>query len=359
MRRRQDSLDARRPRAVPPAGRGGQPRVVPDRAVHLGRRRRRPPRTGPRTSAAGARHPRRSARATAACGVAPSRSLSAAERAWRARARAADAAARRRPRRLRRGGARRSTPAWPTTWRPTAAGGCWRARRCSRTSSRASAAPTPPGARRSAASTGSPSSAATAPSPSPADLLRAGRGPPARGGAGRLPGPGDRWRPRGRPSTGRLADIEADSAAGDADRVFAGLLVLRGIGPSTAGFIILLMGHYDRPSIDSATIRVARERWFDGARPTPRQVAGASRPPGDFAGLVLAWATLRAWQRTAGLTDDWGVRRGRADGAPGRAGRPAAARRRPRCGRPPSAPRPRRGGRAAPGRRARRVSWRA
>ena len=103
---------------------------------------------------------------------------------------------------------------------------------------------------------------------------------------------------------GTLADIEADSAAGDEDRVYAGLLGLSGIGPATAGFILLLMGHFSRPSIDSATIRVAAERWFDGRRPTPREVARRVEPAGDFAGLVIAWSTLRSWQRATGLTAD-------------------------------------------------------
>ena len=102
---------------------------------------------------------------------------------------------------------------------------------------------------------------------------------------------------------GTLADIEADSAAGDEERVYRSLLSLTGIGPATAGFILLLMGHFGRPSIDSATIRVATERWFDGKRPTPRQVERRIAPAGEFAGLVLAWATLRSWQRTAGLVD--------------------------------------------------------
>jgi 3-methyladenine DNA glycosylase/8-oxoguanine DNA glycosylase len=100
---------------------------------------------------------------------------------------------------------------------------------------------------------------------------------------------------------GTLADIEADSAGGDADRVYAGLLRLSGIGPATAGFVILLMGHYGRPSIDSATIRVTADRWFGGARPTPRDVAARVAPAGDFQGLVLAWTTLRVWQRESGL----------------------------------------------------------
>ncbi len=103
---------------------------------------------------------------------------------------------------------------------------------------------------------------------------------------------------------GTLADIEADSAAGDEGRVYAGLLGLTGIGPSTAGFILLLMGHFSRPSIDSASIRVAAERWFGGRRPTPREVARRVEPAGEFAGLVMAWSTLRAWQRSTGLTAD-------------------------------------------------------
>lgn len=100
---------------------------------------------------------------------------------------------------------------------------------------------------------------------------------------------------------GRLAEIEADSAAGDAPRVVMGLRALPGIGPATAGFLALLMGHYDHPSIDSATIRVARASWFDGVRPSPREVAERIAPAGRFRGLVVAWATLRTWQRESGL----------------------------------------------------------
>lgn len=100
---------------------------------------------------------------------------------------------------------------------------------------------------------------------------------------------------------GTLADIEADFAAGDGERVHAGLVALAGVGPATAGFVLLLMGHYDRPSIDSAAIRAAADRWFGGARPTPREVLGRIAPAGRYRGLVLAWATLRAWQRETGL----------------------------------------------------------
>jgi 3-methyladenine DNA glycosylase/8-oxoguanine DNA glycosylase len=101
---------------------------------------------------------------------------------------------------------------------------------------------------------------------------------------------------------GTLAEIEADSAAADGERVHARLQELAGVGPATAGFLVLLMGHFDRPAVDSATIRAATAAWFGGRRPTPRQVVARVAPAGDFAGLVLAWSTLRAWQRETGLT---------------------------------------------------------
>ena len=136
--------------------------------------------------------------------------------------------------------------------------------------------------------------------PGPADLLRAGADhlravvrvgyrAPAILGAARAA------------IDGTLAEIEAASAAGDGDRVYAGLVALPGVGPATAGFVILLMGHYDRPSIDSSTLRVAADRWFDGVRPRPRDVAHRIAPAGSYRGLVLAWATLRVWQRETGL----------------------------------------------------------
>jgi 3-methyladenine DNA glycosylase/8-oxoguanine DNA glycosylase len=101
---------------------------------------------------------------------------------------------------------------------------------------------------------------------------------------------------------GTLAEIHRDSAAGDTDRTEAGLRRLAGIGPATSGFLLLLLGHYDRPSVDSATLRVASREWFAGRRPTPREVLRRVAPAGRYSGLVLAWSTLRAWQREMGFT---------------------------------------------------------
>ena len=138
--------------------------------------------------------------------------------------------------------------------------------------------------------------------PTPADLLRAGEdGLRERARVGyRAPSLAAAARAA---IDGRLREIETDSDAGDVERVYAGLIGLPGVGPATAGFMLLLMGHFARPSIDSATIRVATENWFDGRRPTPREVREHIAPAGAFAGLVVAWATLRSWQRTTGLAD--------------------------------------------------------
>jgi 3-methyladenine DNA glycosylase/8-oxoguanine DNA glycosylase len=100
---------------------------------------------------------------------------------------------------------------------------------------------------------------------------------------------------------GTLTEIDHDSAGGDTDRTEAGLRRLAGIGPATSGFLLLLLGHYDRPSIDSATLRVAAREWFAGRRPTPREVLRRVAPAGRYSGLVLAWSTLRAWQREMGF----------------------------------------------------------
>ena len=101
----------------------------------------------------------------------------------------------------------------------------------------------------------------------------------------------------------RAASISArvPSIAADGERVHARLQELAGVGPATAGFLLLLMGHFDRSAVDSATLRVAANAWFDGRRPTRREVLDRVAPAGDFAGLVLAWSTLRAWQRETGI----------------------------------------------------------
>lgn len=121
---------------------------------------------------------------------------------------------------------------------------------------------------------------------------------------------------------GRLDAIERHSAGGDAEAVDRALLALRGVGPATVGFLRLLLGHYDVPFVDSATIRYATRRWYDGRRPTPRELVARVAPAGRFAGLTLFWATMESWRRELDA--------GRAAAAPEPAAGATGARRRPR-----------------------------
>ena len=100
---------------------------------------------------------------------------------------------------------------------------------------------------------------------------------------------------------GALDRLDAEAPGLEAGELVARLRALPGVGPATAGFLCLLLGRYDRPAVDSATIRSASARWFDGRRPTPAEVLAKVAPAGPFAGLVLYWATIRAWQREIGL----------------------------------------------------------
>jgi N-glycosylase/DNA lyase len=102
---------------------------------------------------------------------------------------------------------------------------------------------------------------------------------------------------------GELAVLDAEAPGLDGAELEARLRALPGVGPATASYLCLLMGRYDRPGVDSATIRIAAERWFEGRRPTRAEVLARVAPAGPFAGLALYWATVRSWQRETGLED--------------------------------------------------------
>ncbi len=102
---------------------------------------------------------------------------------------------------------------------------------------------------------------------------------------------------------GELAALDAEAPRLDGAELEARLRALPGVGPATASYLCLLLGRYDRPGVDSATIRVAAARWFDGRKPTRAEVLARVAPAGPFVGLALYWATVRSWQRETGLED--------------------------------------------------------
>lgn len=100
---------------------------------------------------------------------------------------------------------------------------------------------------------------------------------------------------------GSLDELEQGIPGLDGRGVVRLLATLPGIGPTTAGFLCLLLGRYDVVAVDSAVIRHATARWFAGRTPTAAEVMAKVNDAAPYAGLVLAWATMRAWQREEGL----------------------------------------------------------
>lgn len=100
---------------------------------------------------------------------------------------------------------------------------------------------------------------------------------------------------------GTLAEIEAEAPGLSARELAKRLEGLAGIGPSSAGFLGLLLGRFDLLVIDSATVRHAAQVWFDGRRPSKQEIAEKVAPAGEWRGLALYWAMVRAWQRETGL----------------------------------------------------------
>lgn len=100
---------------------------------------------------------------------------------------------------------------------------------------------------------------------------------------------------------GTLSEIEAEASGMDGPQLAKRLAALPGIGPSSAGFLGLLMGRFDLLVIDSATLRHAAEVWFDGRKPSKQEIAAKVAPAGEWRGLALYWAMMRSWQRETGL----------------------------------------------------------
>ena len=91
---------------------------------------------------------------------------------------------------------------------------------------------------------------------------------------------------------GRLGAIERDAPDLDAGALAGRLAGLPGVGPSTAGFLGLLMGRYDLTVVDALTVRLCASRWFEGRRPSRAEILERVAAAGAWRGLALYWATL-------------------------------------------------------------------
>jgi len=104
---------------------------------------------------------------------------------------------------------------------------------------------------------------------------------------------------------GLLDPADSDEGA----ELLTKLQSIRGIGPSSAHFLLSLLGHYDRLSIDSATLAHVARTHRNGRRTTPREVERIYEDFGPWKNLVywfenwLTWDTAKKIGREAVAAD--------------------------------------------------------
>ena len=95
-----------------------------------------------------------------------------------------------------------------------------------------------------------------------------------------------------------LDALEAQARRMDSDRLFKALTGIKGVGKSSAHFLMNLLGHYDHISIDSATFAYAQRALFGGRRPTENQIRRRFAEFGKWQSLVYVfgrWNPRPAW----------------------------------------------------------------
>ncbi len=98
-----------------------------------------------------------------------------------------------------------------------------------------------------------------------------------------------------------LDDLDRTAADLPTDEVQARLLALPGIGPATSAYLLNFLGHYDRPTIDSATVAYAARFHFDGCKRPVKEVAALFEHYAPYRSLG-AWG--EAWQAWIGEKEE-------------------------------------------------------
>ena len=69
-----------------------------------------------------------------------------------------------------------------------------------------------------------------------------------------------------------LETIDGAASKLGEDELYKRLIALKGVGKSSAHFLMNLLGHYDHLPVDSATYAYAKRELFNGRRPTEKQI---------------------------------------------------------------------------------------
>lgn len=99
-----------------------------------------------------------------------------------------------------------------------------------------------------------------------------------------------------------LDAVEAQARGMNADELFRTLTGIKGIGKSSAHYLMNLLGHYDHISVDSATYAYAKRELFRGRRPTEAQIRRRFAQFGRWQSLVYwfaRWSPKAEWWEDA------------------------------------------------------------
>ena len=99
-----------------------------------------------------------------------------------------------------------------------------------------------------------------------------------------------------------LDALEAQARTMSADELFKALTAIKGVGKSSAHFLMNMLGHYDHIPIDSATFAYAKRVFFRGRKPTERQIRRRFEQFGKWQSLVYLfgrWNARLAWWEDA------------------------------------------------------------
>lgn len=99
--------------------------------------------------------------------------------------------------------------------------------------------------------------------------------------------------------------LDAPANEATTDELYHKLVSIRGIGPSSANFLLGLVGRFDRMSIDSATLAFVARTYTNGRKPSVKEVERMYERYGAWRNLVCwfegwtEWETARSMVRAA------------------------------------------------------------
>jgi len=72
-------------------------------------------------------------------------------------------------------------------------------------------------------------------------------------------------------------------------------LAIKGVGPATADYLMILNGFADRLSIDSAVYAFVKDRHFGGRRPSAAEIERLYEPYGEWRALAYWFEAMQEW----------------------------------------------------------------